>query len=353
MVEEKSVLHRPPVRVALVGCGAVSHIYYAPVLDRLETSGLLAVEVLIDPNPERRAALGQRFSKAVQLADLDHLETAVDLAIVASPTVYHGEQVLALFDKGCHVLCEKPMAHSAAVARAMVEAAARNGRTLAVGHVRRFHAAALAIRELIGRRMFGAPRFVRCVEGHKGGWPARSDFPFRKESHGVLIDLGVHWLDLLQWWLGPPGEASFVDDALGGVDANCRLETTFGGVACDLKLSRSQDLGNACLIEFEQGRVQYNSNLPGVLVVSNRGLIDGELHLTTRANAYASCTLEGSFEVQVLDALDAVSVGRPPAVPGHEALFVVEFIEECYARRRAMTMPWLSREDRIAAKRLA
>ena len=55
---------KPPISVALVGCGAVADLYYAPALAALERDGVVVVTGLVDPDPARRALLGAKFPRA-------------------------------------------------------------------------------------------------------------------------------------------------------------------------------------------------------------------------------------------------------------------------------------------------
>ena len=75
-----------PLRVALVGCGAVTKLYYTPALQQLERLGQVQVAALFDPNPANVAPIHQAFPAANPVQDFDQLaRLGLDLAIVASP----------------------------------------------------------------------------------------------------------------------------------------------------------------------------------------------------------------------------------------------------------------------------
>jgi len=107
----------------------------------------------------------------------------------------------------------------------MVEAADKAGCLLAVGHFRRFFPSTKMVKEILDAALLGAVRSFRFLDGEIYNWPARTASPFdRAEAGGgVLIDIGAHTLDLLLWWLGNEAEVLYQDDALGGVEANCRI----------------------------------------------------------------------------------------------------------------------------------
>src|SRR6188768_2738241 len=101
----------PSVSVVLIGCGAVSQLFYRPAPRALADSGDLCVVALVDPNEKARNALSREFplAKAVnQLTELAGINA--QLAIIASPPKFHRAQVEAALAAGINVLCEKPMA---------------------------------------------------------------------------------------------------------------------------------------------------------------------------------------------------------------------------------------------------
>jgi myo-inositol 2-dehydrogenase/D-chiro-inositol 1-dehydrogenase len=149
----------PPIRVSIVGCGAVAELFYAPALRALENAGLAKVVALVDPSRDRMAHLRRNFPDAATLADARQLEGGDrDLAIIASPVRFHAEHAINALKAGFAVLCEKPMAATVAQAEAMVEQANESGKVLAIGLFRRLYPATSTIHDLIGS---GALRSTR------------------------------------------------------------------------------------------------------------------------------------------------------------------------------------------------
>jgi xylose dehydrogenase (NAD/NADP) len=152
---------------------------------------------------------------------------AVYLPLVNS---LHREWTLRALAAGKHVLCEKPLAASAADAEAMRAAADRSGRLLMEALMYRFH-----------------PRLARAVaDVGAGGRPIRhvsAWFGFRLAAPdnyrlqpdlggGALLDVGVYSLSLARWLLGEPEEvAAVARTGPTGVDLSFGAALRFGGGA--------------------------------------------------------------------------------------------------------------------------
>jgi predicted dehydrogenase len=337
-------------------------MYHAPALEALAREGALEVRALVDPDRAAAASLGARFPGAAVHAELDALLGAgLDLAIVASPPRFHATQAAALLGAGVAVLCEKPLAPTLAEGETMVAAADAAGRVLAAGMIRRFLPATEAIRHVVQARTLGAVRRISVREGGVFRWPAASPSFFARENGGVLLDIGVHVLDLLVWWLGEPETLAYADDAMGGVEANCRLELTYAdGCEVDVRLSRDWAQPNRWDVECEHGRLRWEMREPTkvalrlrdashALDAQLRALANGRDPLALGANAPG---FEASFRTQIRDVLAAVRERRAPAVSGREALRSLRLIERCRATRTLMDMPWLGEGELLEARRL-
>jgi predicted dehydrogenase len=147
-----------------------------------------------------------RFTDYKELLKLPGL----DVVSIGLPNFLHAPVAIAAFEAGKDVLCEKPLATTAAEAAAMVSAAEANGRTLMVCFNYRFRDDArwlLAMRDAgrMGDIYFARAGWLRNsgIPGF-GGWFTTKDM----SGGGPLIDLGVHILDLTLWLMGYPKPAS-------------------------------------------------------------------------------------------------------------------------------------------------
>ena len=341
---------REPVPLVLVGCGAVSRLFYLPALQELGRHGLLRVVAVVDPMPAARESLARELGARACATLPEALALGARLAVLATPPRFHREQAEAAFAAGLDVLCEKPLAATADDASAMVASAARGGRLLAAGHYKRFMPAHRALKHFIDRGTFGGLRSVEIAEGGKFGWPAATDSFFRREQTpgGVLLDIGVHLLDLLLWWLGEPLNFNYADDAADGLEANCLLRADFPGeVRVTARLSRDWKTANTYRFRFARATVHCRVNASNALELTLDDLpmtFAAELRDPLRPDDPApTAALESNpqaFISQLVDVCTAVREGRAPAIPGAEAARAVTWIEACYSRRTRLPEEW-------------
>ncbi len=350
-----------PIRIGLAGCGAISETYYAPALRELERTGEVQVVALMDPSPERTALFKDGFPGASFLGGLAGMSKArPDLVIVASPPRFHAEQTVALLKAGIPVLCEKPMANTVAEAEEMAAAARDSGKALAIGLFRRFFPALRAMREIIARGSLGPVRSFSIAEGGVFGWPAQSASFFQKASSkgGVLLDAGVHALDIVQWWFGEPSELAYADDAMGGLEANCRVEMGYGAFSGQVQLSRDTQLANRYVVQCEKAWMAWNPLETNRFELQFEGTGQALAVMThpsppdkyrTRLKT-PDADFYGCFINQLRNARAAVLGEEEVFIPAEEGIKSLRLIERCYGERKFLEMPWLSeRENRQAA----
>jgi len=360
-------MRNKPYKVALVGCGAVSEMIYAPLLARLVQERLVEIVAIVDPNSDRTEKIKKVFMTSRSYQNISSLfdEDFPDLAIIASPHKFHADQTVACLDRGIHVLCEKPMATTSTDCDRMTDAAAKVGCVLAVGHFRRFFPSCELIKEILDAGLLGPIESFRFLEGETFSWPAQSGAFFnRTESGGgVLIDSGAHTLDLLLWWMGEVAEVEYHDDALGGIEANCRMRLKMvNGAEGIVQLSRDWPLPNRYVIECKKGWLAYTCDvvdrLEWGLCKSAYGL---NAHIQQILASGRDARLLGasvrsfteSFMAQLRNVVASISGSESPRVPGTEAKKCVTLIEQCYQRRQLLDMPWLSEKEYKHARKLA
>src|ERR1700722_10393887 len=124
------------LKLAVVGCGAVTEFSYLPAIARSEGVELVA---LVDKSLSRaRQLMAQCSREPAVFDDYRQIFGNSEAAVVALPNALHAAVTIDLLEHGVHVLVEKPMALDSRECEAMIAASTRNDRVLAVGMARRF-----------------------------------------------------------------------------------------------------------------------------------------------------------------------------------------------------------------------
>lgn len=358
---------RRQLNLLFVGCGALAETYYAPALIALGEHEGISVRGLVDPSAGRLGKVAAFFPQASRFQALEDARPGdFDFAIVASPQSFHAPQSIKLLREGLHVLCEKPMASTAAEAGRMVDAARESQRLLGVGLFRRFFPSTEFIKQLVDSGPLGKAVSFAWSEGGAFNWPAAAPSFFQKalSSGGVSIDLGIHVLDLLLHWFGAVDEADYEDDAMGGLEANARFRLRFAcGVEGTVRLSRDTSIPNGARIEFEHGSVRLEGASADSVTIQLDGcsrVARASLHEMPEDDAETGSgfgpparTYCQSFMEQIRNFCRAIRGDELLRVPGEGAIAAQQLIEGCYASRRLMCLPWLSDAEREGAQRLA
>ena len=356
---------KSPCRIALLGCGAVSGLFYAPALQYLQAQGIATVAAVFDPDAARAGTFCAPFPGAVAHADESFLEKVpLDLAIVASPVGFHEAHTVRALAAGIAVLCEKPLAANTESGERMIAAALKYQRILAVGLLRRFYSNVQFTRQIIRDKTLGSVTSFSIHEGGPFNWPARSDSFFRKNTAGggVLLDLGVHVLDLAINWFGEPQEVIYTDDAMGGLEANCRLDLSYpDGFKGTIHLSRDWNTSNLYVIEFERGTLKLRAGQGDKLDLqlnnssfSLEGILQNRVAPASgSAPLPTASTLQQAFLAQLRDIIAAVQTSGKPTVPAEEGIRSLRLIEQCYRNRKLMEMPWLTPQEIKSSQMLA
>jgi predicted dehydrogenase/nucleoside-diphosphate-sugar epimerase len=326
-----------PLRVALVGCGAVAENLHLPALQSLDSARITA---LVDPDPRRREVLANHVGEVHGAGSTDGLEDFADVAIVGVPHHLHATIGADLLNRGLHVFIEKPLASTAVEARDLVDLAARLDRRLAVGQIRRFYETFAFARAVLEAGWLGPIQRFDFEEGGVYGWPAASDALFRREKGGgVLLDTGAHLLDMLTGWLGDDVHVEECqDDSRGGVDANCKITLRLGnGTTGRVELSRTRNLRNTCRIEGELGELEVGIGPHGPVSLRANGIVLSGL---PRRGSGVAGDFRAFARAQLADFVRAVKDHGRPTVPGEAALPSIRIFDQCRKQVQPWTLPW-------------
>jgi predicted dehydrogenase len=200
------------VKIGIIGAGMIAHRSHAEAFQQVPEAEVVAVA---DVDETRARDFSQKYEISQVFTSYEELlaRKEIDAVSVALPVFLHAPATIAALEAGKHVLCEKPMARTSAEAQAMVDAARRTGRKLAVYWRNRFGARAIKAKQLIDAGELGRVYYVRTA-GLR--WRGRPGFDARMSSFGrwfgskdlagggPLMDIGGYNLDLVLGLLGFP-----------------------------------------------------------------------------------------------------------------------------------------------------
>jgi len=186
--------------IALVGTGM-----WAPRLAAAAERAGLELVTCFSRDQGRRAEFAERFGcePAASLEDaIGH--AGVDGVVLATPNDVHEEQALACAERGRHVFVEKPIADSVEAGERMRRACAEASVTLMVGHAFRRLGAARRVKQLLDDGAIGSVVLAEANMTLPGSfkpeaWRARRE----RNPGGPIMQLGIHHVDTLAYWLGP------------------------------------------------------------------------------------------------------------------------------------------------------
>lgn len=191
-------------------------------------------------------------------------DSRIDAVDICAPTHTHRELALAALAAGKHVLCEKPMARTAADARLMAEAARKAQRILMPAMCLRFWPEWAWLKEAVGSGRYGrvlSARFTRLAE--PPAW-SQTTFLDGKKSGGGLLDLHIHDTDFVQFLFGRPlaVESAGYSRVSGCIDhVVTRYEVT-GGALVHAEGSWAMSMGfgfrMAYTVNFENATADYD-----------------------------------------------------------------------------------------------
>lgn len=199
-----------PIRLAIVGCGGMGHRHLAG-LAALHRAGWQEFELVgaVDPVQSNAESLADQAAAAfgrrpLVVAGIDDLAAsgieAVD--ITTTPRSHHVAALGAL-ERGWHVMCEKPLGLTVRSSNLIRDAAQRAGKVVSVAENYRRDPINRLARALLDAGVLGTPRLAIHFSLGGGSEMLISQWRHQKDQSGVLIDVGVHYADMLEYLLGP------------------------------------------------------------------------------------------------------------------------------------------------------
>ena len=326
------------IPLLVLGAGSVVSEFYLPTLAGL---GLIDGTTVIDRAPEQLSEVAKKWP-AVQIRAGDFrnflredIGTAPRAAIVALPNALHVEACLLAIAAGYDVLCDKPLALHTRECKSIFAASSRAGRIVDVNMCRRYLPSMMAIRRSLQGDLIGRLVSIDVEDGEPYSWSAATTAPFHRENGGVLADMGVHYLDLLEHLVGRLKPRAYRNDCRGGVEANAVIELeTETCIPVRIALSRTRELRNSLVLQGSRGRLTAHKNeFDGCLWSSDAGL---KARLTPDQPFVANWppTLLSCFAQKISDFLKCMQERSAPGTSALDAASTIAIIEWAYDQRR-------------------
>lgn len=189
------------IKTAVVGTGSIG-AEHLTAIENLKEFQLCAV---CDTNAEKGKAFAEKYGVPFfeNYEDIP-LQTDAEAVILNLPHFLHCDATVFFLEHGIDVLVEKPMANTVAECGRMIEAAKRNGKKLAVGHVQRYFAANVKVKEYIETKRLG--ELVMCEEYRTIDYFSENRpkwFLDKKTAGGgIVMNYGAHALDKIFYLTG-------------------------------------------------------------------------------------------------------------------------------------------------------
>lgn len=307
------------LRVGVIGAGAMGR-NHARILNEIDRAALVAV---VDESPAVRETVGKALDCPTYATVNEAIAAGLDAAAVAVPTAHHHAVALKLIDAGVHVLIEKPIAATAAQAHHLIARAAAEGVVLTVGHIERFNPAVRTLYDAIQ-----GEDIISIAVSRVG------PFPPRINDVGIVVDLGVHDIDLIRWLGGSEiaEHQALLTRARGGHEDIAFLQFR-------LESGALAHINTNWLTPYKERRISVST--PHRFIVC-----DMLLRTVTEFSAFSPGSADqlsnGSFvshshfvpfveplQAEIRAFLDAVEGRAPPAVSGEDGLRSLEVALAC------------------------
>jgi len=209
---------RRRLNVGLIGLGRLGRVYARDLATRIAETRLVAVA---DPMAGAAREVAAEFDVPASYAGTAELvaDPNVDAVVIVTPTHTHREVVLEAVGRKKPTFCEKPLALSLDECREMQAAVERHGTFFQMGFMRRFDPGYASAKRQVMEGKIGKPVVFKSTSRD----PFRPSLEYANpaSSGGILVDMGIHDLDLARWFMGDVASVA----AVGGVLAYPEMAT--------------------------------------------------------------------------------------------------------------------------------
>jgi UDP-N-acetylglucosamine 3-dehydrogenase len=212
------------IKVGVIGLGNIGTAHMR-IYKRIKNCDLVGV---CDSDPKRRQYAETYHTKFFNDYK-ELLKERLDAVSICTPTTSHAGIALDVLESDCNILVEKPFVIKKAEAQEVLSKAKRSGRLVAVGYVERFNPAIAKLKEMIELSGIYSTLSLRFGPGS----PTRTDI-------GVLLDLGSHEIDALNYLMGVRPEVLYSQLSRGSnssFEDYAYISLKYGHIHCHIETS--------------------------------------------------------------------------------------------------------------------
>lgn len=188
-------------KIALIGAGRMGE-RWAKII---HNSPRAELSLVVDPNKEVGEKIARQYN-ATYLREFPKKNVSIDTFFIVTPHayLYQNARRALLLDKP--VFIEKPGARNATEMKKLIVLAKKRHLPLMVGFNYRFFEAIRKAKKVVEAKTLGKVLFIRLRHGHQGRSGYAKEWRMDKKiaGGGVLMDQGVHLIDLILWLM--PGK---------------------------------------------------------------------------------------------------------------------------------------------------
>ncbi len=325
-------------KIGIIGFGKMGMLHGA----LLNGSGWGKVVAICDKSFAMRVGFKKVYPDAHMYKDARKMveKEDLDIVIVTTPTFNHMESALLALNNNCHVFIEKPLAITSAQAEKINEAAEEKHKVVQVGFCNRFASTLNYGKKLIEKGEIGNITQVDCVMYISDVFEPHVGWRYKKSlsGGGVLLDFGIHLLDILLWYFGAASCVRAEQKRLYSKEVEDELSTSLlfeSGVRANLDVSWSKKEYRKSYTRLniigDAGKIEATDQT--LMIYDGSGRLKQEF---TYPDLYDGCFMDVGgllFSHQMESFMDNIDKNEVCAgASAKEAVMVQKMIEEIYQK---------------------
>ena len=318
-----------PLFIGVIGTGGMGARHARNLHNHTSQANVAAI---MDVDLDRARSVAAECGGARVFDDAEELIRSNDVQalVIASPDATHRVLALECLRQNKPVLCEKPLARTAADAKDIVEAESRLGRRLVqVGFMRQYDPRHVAVKKALDSGSVGRPILFTGWHRNQESYPGMT-------SALVVIGSCIHDLYSAQWLLGQEIEEVFIRGTSTGEPSNGATTAAGSDGVLDLQLVQMV-LSGGCLATIEVNMNARYGYEVGVQVTGEHGIVGTEPSLGAVLRRDESCSqrvdsdwlerFDTAYRIEIQQWVKSVQNGSaegPSAWDGYTTLLAAE-----------------------------